>query len=107
MTKTAGGKAVPLPPARPSQHTLTPADLVPPWRGPQPHREARRVVPPEATIAPVCVVHTSHGFPIAGLGGRRAGHSLSLAAIAKTYPRPYILRYVPHAMTTAAPTPCR
>jgi hypothetical protein len=24
-----------------SQHTLTPADLAPTWRGPQPHREAR------------------------------------------------------------------
>jgi len=42
LTKTAGGKAVPLPPARPSQHTLTPADLAPSWQGPQPHREARR-----------------------------------------------------------------
>jgi uncharacterized protein DUF5330 len=42
LTKTAGGKAVPLPPTRPSQHTLTPADLVPSWQGPQPHREARR-----------------------------------------------------------------
>jgi Family of unknown function (DUF5330) len=27
--------------ARPSQHTLTPADLAPAWRGPQPDREAR------------------------------------------------------------------
>jgi Family of unknown function (DUF5330) len=27
---------VPVPRARPSQHTLQPADLVPPWRGPQP-----------------------------------------------------------------------
>jgi Family of unknown function (DUF5330) len=26
---------------RASQHTLTPADLAPAWRGPQPHREAR------------------------------------------------------------------
>jgi len=34
--KTAAGKA------RPSQHTLTAADLAPAWRGPQPHREARR-----------------------------------------------------------------
>ena len=28
--------------ARPSQHTLTAADLAPAWRGAQPHREARR-----------------------------------------------------------------
>jgi hypothetical protein len=27
--------------ARTSQHTLTPADLAPTWRGPQPRREAR------------------------------------------------------------------
>jgi hypothetical protein len=40
LTKTAAGKAVPT--ARPSQQTLTPADLAPAWRGPQPHREARR-----------------------------------------------------------------
>jgi hypothetical protein len=33
------GKVVPLPPARPSQNTLTPADLAPAWRGPQPPRE--------------------------------------------------------------------
>jgi len=30
------GNTVPLPAARPSQHTLTPADAAPPWRGPQP-----------------------------------------------------------------------
>jgi hypothetical protein len=42
VTETAAGKAIPIPPAKPSQHTLTPADLVPTWRGPQPHREARR-----------------------------------------------------------------
>jgi hypothetical protein len=35
----AADKSVPLPVARPSQHTLTPADLVPAWRGPQPGRE--------------------------------------------------------------------
>ena len=29
------------PAAKPSQSTLTPADLAPAWRGPQPHREAR------------------------------------------------------------------
>jgi hypothetical protein len=27
---------IPLPPPRPSQHTLTPADLAPAWRGPPP-----------------------------------------------------------------------
>jgi hypothetical protein len=30
--------SVPVPAARPSQHTLRPADLVPAWRGPQPQR---------------------------------------------------------------------
>ncbi len=35
----SGGKAVPLPVARPSQNTLTPADLAPAWRGPHPPRE--------------------------------------------------------------------
>jgi hypothetical protein len=34
------GAAVPLPVARPSQNTLTPDDLAPAWRGPQPHRHA-------------------------------------------------------------------
>jgi hypothetical protein len=28
--------AVPIPSARPSQHTLRPTDLAPPWRGPRP-----------------------------------------------------------------------
>jgi hypothetical protein len=37
----AASKAVPMPTARPSQHTLSPADLTPGWRGPQLHREAR------------------------------------------------------------------
>jgi hypothetical protein len=37
----SAGKAVPLPLARPSQNTLTPADLAPAWRGPQPHRATR------------------------------------------------------------------
>jgi hypothetical protein len=36
----AAGK--PLPQAKPSQHTLAPTDLAPAWRGPQPHKEARR-----------------------------------------------------------------
>jgi hypothetical protein len=39
------GTDVPLPAARPSQHTLTPSDLAPGWRGPQPHREASRERP--------------------------------------------------------------
>jgi hypothetical protein len=33
------GRFVPLPPQRPSQHTLKPADLVPAWRGPAPRRD--------------------------------------------------------------------
>jgi Family of unknown function (DUF5330) len=37
---TAAGKPVPLPAARPSQHTLSPADLGPPWRGPPPRKDA-------------------------------------------------------------------
>jgi hypothetical protein len=32
---------VPIPPARPSQQALRPADLVPPWRGPQPTETPR------------------------------------------------------------------
>jgi hypothetical protein len=46
-TRDAGGdsaatsKAVPLPTARPSQHTLSPGDLTPAWHGPQPRKEAR------------------------------------------------------------------
>lgn len=31
--------------ARPSQHTLSPADLAPAWRGPPPHPGARRDAP--------------------------------------------------------------
>src|SRR5215831_8866695 len=31
----APGKAIPLPSARPLQHTLSPADLAPPWHPPQ------------------------------------------------------------------------
>ena len=37
----ATGKAIPLPPERPSRHTLSPADQTPPWRGPQPRKDAR------------------------------------------------------------------
>jgi hypothetical protein len=40
-TGTASAKLAPLPVARPSQQTLTAADLAPAWRGPQPHKEAR------------------------------------------------------------------
>lgn len=40
-TGTVTANATPLPSARPSQHTLNPADLAPAWRGPQPHKEAR------------------------------------------------------------------
>ena len=42
VTNSATGKAVPLPPARPSQHTLSPADVAAPWRGPQPPRKEAR-----------------------------------------------------------------
>ncbi len=38
---SAGAGKVPLPPARPSQQTLSPADLGPAWRGPQPRKDAR------------------------------------------------------------------
>jgi hypothetical protein len=41
VVNAATGKAIPLPPERPSQHTLSPADLKPPWRGPQPRKDAR------------------------------------------------------------------
>ncbi len=41
VTNAAAGKAVPLPPARPSRHTLSPADVATPWRGPQPGKDAR------------------------------------------------------------------
>ena len=44
-TVNPAGKAVPLPPPRPSQHTLAPGDLAPTWRGPQPHKETRRSGP--------------------------------------------------------------
>ena len=39
---TASTKPMPLPTPRPSQQTLTPADLAPAWRGPQPRRETNR-----------------------------------------------------------------
>jgi hypothetical protein len=38
---TPGKAAVPLPAARPSQHTLSPNDMAPAWRGPQPRKDAR------------------------------------------------------------------
>ena len=34
--------SVPLPLAKPSQHTLRPSDLAAPWRGPQPSRSGAR-----------------------------------------------------------------
>src|SRR6478609_8230478 len=37
----ANGTALPLPTPRPSQHTLSPADLAPGWRGPQSRKETR------------------------------------------------------------------
>lgn len=37
----AAGKNVPMPVPRPSQQTLSPADLAPAWRSPQPAKEAR------------------------------------------------------------------
>jgi hypothetical protein len=40
-TNAAGGSALPIPIPRPSQHTLSPADLMPGWRGPQIRKEAR------------------------------------------------------------------
>jgi hypothetical protein len=40
-TASARGKGVPLPAPRPSQHTLSPGDLTPPWRGPHPRKDAR------------------------------------------------------------------
>jgi Family of unknown function (DUF5330) len=36
-----GPTAIPLPPPRPSQHTLTPSDLVPSWQGLVPRKDAR------------------------------------------------------------------
>jgi hypothetical protein len=41
VTGVATGKAIPLPMARPSQHTLSPADLAPAWRGPPPRKDPR------------------------------------------------------------------
>ena len=35
---TGNGAPMPVPALRPSQHTLTPTDLAPTWRGPQPQR---------------------------------------------------------------------
>jgi hypothetical protein len=41
VTTASAGKTIPLPPARPSQNTLMPADLVPAWHGPPPHKDAQ------------------------------------------------------------------
>src|SRR5437868_5658262 len=35
------GKTLPTPATGSSQHTLLPADLIPPWRGPQPPQQVR------------------------------------------------------------------
>jgi hypothetical protein len=48
-TGATTGKAVPLPAARPSQHTLSPADLAPAWRGPPPRKDARGDKPASPT----------------------------------------------------------
>jgi uncharacterized protein DUF5330 len=40
-TNATGGTALPLPAPRPSQHTRSPTDLTPGWRGPQTRKEAR------------------------------------------------------------------
>ena len=39
-TRTSTTGSVPVPAARPSQHTLKPADLAPAWRGPRNDRSA-------------------------------------------------------------------
>jgi hypothetical protein len=41
VASTRNATTVPLPPGRRSRDTLAPADLVPPWRGPQPRKEGR------------------------------------------------------------------
>jgi hypothetical protein len=38
VVAAGNGAPMPVPALRPSQHTLTPADLAPTWRGPQPQR---------------------------------------------------------------------
>jgi Family of unknown function (DUF5330) len=38
---TRGATMIPLPPPRPSQQTLTPADLVPAWQAPPPRKDVR------------------------------------------------------------------
>jgi hypothetical protein len=40
-TSERAAGTIPLPPPRPSQHTLTPADLAPTWHGPAPRKDAR------------------------------------------------------------------
>jgi hypothetical protein len=41
IVNAAAGKSLPTPAARPSQQTLSPADLAPAWRGPQPRKDVR------------------------------------------------------------------
>lgn len=43
-------ESVPVPPARPSQQTLRPVDLVPPWHGPQPTDTPRNERPGKGHI---------------------------------------------------------
>jgi hypothetical protein len=38
VVAAGNGAPMPVPALRPSQHTLTPTDLAPTWRGPQPQR---------------------------------------------------------------------
>ena len=42
VVAASAGRPAPIPAGRPSQHSLTPADLALPWRGPQPRREPRQ-----------------------------------------------------------------
>jgi hypothetical protein len=41
VANAASGNATSIPTPRPSQHTLSPADLAPGWRGPQIRKDAR------------------------------------------------------------------
>jgi hypothetical protein len=48
---TAVGAGNGAPKARPSQHTLAPADLAPAWRGPRPQQSPRREPPGAAPLS--------------------------------------------------------
>jgi uncharacterized protein DUF5330 len=41
VVNAATSRGVPLPQARPSQHTLSPNDMIPAWRGPPVRKDAR------------------------------------------------------------------